>query len=409
MHYSVLPPEINSALIFAGAGSGPMLAAASAWDGLATELASAAVSFGSVTAGLVGGSWQGRSSVAMAAAAAPYAGWLAAAATQAEQAATQAQVMVAEFEAAQAATVLPAAVAANRDAFVQLVMTNLFGQNAPLIAAAEGVYEEMWAADVAAMSGYYSGASAIAAQVVPWASLLQRFPGLGAGATGATGGESVGTGATGGESVGTGGGESVGTGGATASGGGVGYVGGGVASAGLAAGDPAHGSVGQGNFGGGDVGAGDVVASSATSAHAGVVSPGFIGAPLALAALGQMARGGTNSAPGTATESARAPEPAASAPPEAVVEVPELEVPAMGVLPTVDPKVAAKAAPLSTTRVGQSAGSGIPESTLRTAQGQQASETSAAEETAPSLRPEAAAGQLRPRVRQDPKIQMRGG
>ncbi len=60
MHYSVLPPEINSALIFAGAGSGPMLAAASAWDGLATELASAAVSFGSVTAGLVGGSWQGR-------------------------------------------------------------------------------------------------------------------------------------------------------------------------------------------------------------------------------------------------------------------------------------------------------------------------------------------------------------
>ncbi|CKQ88430.1 PPE family protein [Mycobacterium tuberculosis GM 1503] len=182
-----------------------------------------------------------------------------------------------------------------------------------------------------------------------------------------------------------------------------------MASAGLAAGDPAHGSVGQGNFGGGDVGAGDVVASSATSAHAGVVSPGFIGAPLALAALGQMARGGTNSAPGTATESARAPEPAASAPPEAVVEVPELEVPAMGVLPTVDPKVAAKAAPLSTTRVGQSAGSGIPESTLRTAQGQQASETSAAEETAPSLRPEAAAGQLRPRVRKDPKIQMRGG
>lgn len=97
--------------------------------------------------------------------------------------------MASIFEAAQAATVLPAAVAANRDAFVQLVMTNLFGQNAPLIAAAEGVYEEMWAADVAAMSGYYSGASAIAAQVVPWASLLQRFPGLGAGATGATGGE----------------------------------------------------------------------------------------------------------------------------------------------------------------------------------------------------------------------------
>lgn len=391
MSFVVLPPEINSLRMFIGAGTAPMLAAAAAWDGLAEELGTAAQSFASVTAGLAGQAWQGPAALAMAAAAAPYAGWLTAAAAQSAGAAGQARAVASIFEAAQAATVLPAAVAANRDAFVQLVMTNLFGQNAPLIAAAEGVYEEMWAADVAAMSGYYSGASAIAAQVVPWASLLQRFPGLGAGATGATGGESVGTG------------------GATASGGGVGYVGGGVASAGLAAGDPAHGSVGQGNFGGGDVGAGDVVASSATSAHAGVVSPGFIGAPLALAALGQMARGGTNSAPGTATESARAPEPAASAPPEAVVEVPELEVPAMGVLPTVDPKVAAKAAPLSTTRVGQSAGSGIPESTLRTAQGQQASETSAAEETAPSVRPEAAAGQLRPRVRQDPKIQMRGG
>lgn len=409
MSFVVLPPEINSLRMFIGAGTAPMLAAAAAWDGLAEELGTAAQSFAAGTAGLAGQAWQGPAALAMAAAAAPYAGWLTAAAAQSAGAAGQARAVASIFEAAQAATVLPAAVAANRDAFVQLVMTNLFGQNAPLIAAAEGVYEEMWAADVAAMSGYYSGASAIAAQVVPWASLLQRFPGLGAGATGATGGESVGTGATGGESVGTGGGESVGTGGATASGGGVGYVGGGVASAGLAAGDPAHGSVGQGNFGGGDVGAGDVVASSATSAHAGVVSPGFIGAPLALAALGQMARGGTNSAPGTATESARAPEPAASAPPEAVVEVPELEVPAMGVLPTVDPKVAAKAAPLSTTRVGQSAGSGIPESTLRTAQGQQASETSAAEETAPSLRPEAAAGQLRPRVRKDPKIQMRGG
>lgn len=72
---------------------------------------------------------------------------------QSAGAAGQARAVASIFEAAQAATVLPAAVAANRDAFVQLVMTNLFGQNAPLIAAAEGVYEEMWAADVAAMSG----------------------------------------------------------------------------------------------------------------------------------------------------------------------------------------------------------------------------------------------------------------
>ncbi|CFC97188.1 Conserved protein of uncharacterised function%2C probable ancestor of PPE family protein PPE24 (fragment) [Mycobacterium tuberculosis] len=40
MNFSVLPPEINSALIFAGAGPEPMAAAATAWDGLAMELAS---------------------------------------------------------------------------------------------------------------------------------------------------------------------------------------------------------------------------------------------------------------------------------------------------------------------------------------------------------------------------------
>ncbi|WP_057321557.1 PPE domain-containing protein, partial [Mycobacterium tuberculosis] len=38
MNFAVLPPEVNSARIFAGAGLGPMLAAASAWDGLAEEL-----------------------------------------------------------------------------------------------------------------------------------------------------------------------------------------------------------------------------------------------------------------------------------------------------------------------------------------------------------------------------------
>jgi PPE-repeat protein len=40
MSFVVLPPEINSAQIFAGAGSAPMLAAATAWDGLANELGS---------------------------------------------------------------------------------------------------------------------------------------------------------------------------------------------------------------------------------------------------------------------------------------------------------------------------------------------------------------------------------
>jgi PPE-repeat protein len=64
MSFLTLPPEINSALMFSGEGSAPILEAAAAWDGLASELGSAADSFGSVTAGLVGQAWQGRASAA---------------------------------------------------------------------------------------------------------------------------------------------------------------------------------------------------------------------------------------------------------------------------------------------------------------------------------------------------------
>jgi PPE-repeat protein len=35
MDFAMLPPEINSGRMYAGPGSGPMLAAAAAWDGLA--------------------------------------------------------------------------------------------------------------------------------------------------------------------------------------------------------------------------------------------------------------------------------------------------------------------------------------------------------------------------------------
>ena len=148
-----------------GAGSGPMLAAAAAWDGLASELDSAANSFSSVTSGLATQGWQGPASQAMVAAAAPYAGWLKTAAAQASGAAAQAQSVAGAFESALAATVHPAVVAANRSDLVSLVMSNLFGQNAPAIAATEGQYEEMWAQDVAAMVGYHAGASAAAAQL----------------------------------------------------------------------------------------------------------------------------------------------------------------------------------------------------------------------------------------------------
>jgi PPE-repeat protein len=38
MNFSLLPPEVLSARMFSGAGSGPMLSAAAAWEGLSSEL-----------------------------------------------------------------------------------------------------------------------------------------------------------------------------------------------------------------------------------------------------------------------------------------------------------------------------------------------------------------------------------
>jgi PPE-repeat protein len=58
MDFGALPPEINSDRMYTGAGSGSMLAAATAWDGLAEKLSSAATSYRSVVSGLTNGPWQ---------------------------------------------------------------------------------------------------------------------------------------------------------------------------------------------------------------------------------------------------------------------------------------------------------------------------------------------------------------
>lgn len=148
MNFAVLPPEINSARLFSGAGSGPVLAAATAWTGLAAELRSAAAAFLAVTSGLTGKSWQGPAAAVMSDVAASYVGWLSASGAHAEQAAEQAKTAAQVFETARAVTVQPGLAAANRAQLVSLVGSNLFGQNAPAIATAEAQYERMWAQDV---------------------------------------------------------------------------------------------------------------------------------------------------------------------------------------------------------------------------------------------------------------------
>ena len=167
MDFALLPPEVNSGRMYTGPGSGPMLAAASAWDGLAVELQSTAASYQSAISELSGGPWLGPSSASMAAAAAPYMEWMTTTAAQAEQAATQAKAAAAAYEAAFAMTVPPPLIAANRSLLMTLIATNIFGQNTMAIAATETDYAEMWAQDAAAMYGY-AGSSATASTLTPF-------------------------------------------------------------------------------------------------------------------------------------------------------------------------------------------------------------------------------------------------
>ncbi|BBZ52577.1 PPE family protein [Mycobacterium heidelbergense] len=164
LDFAMLPPEVNSGRMYTGAGSGPMLAAASAWHGLAAELRSTALSYGSVLSTLTGTEWHGPASAAMAAAAAPYVAWLGTTAEQAEQAAAQAEAAAAGYEAAFAATAPPPVIAANRAQLMALIATNILGQNTPAIAATEAQYAEMWAQDATAMYTY-AASSATATQL----------------------------------------------------------------------------------------------------------------------------------------------------------------------------------------------------------------------------------------------------
>lgn len=184
MSFLLSAPEVTSAQMYAGAGPGPMLAAARAWDALAEELGLASKSFKSLISDLLGSAWQGHAALAMTAVAMPYADWLGGAATQAGGAATGAKEVATVYEMARAAVVHPVEIAINRNKAVSLALSNIFGLNAPAIAAKEFEYEEMWAKDVAAMVEYHGGASAVAEQLVPWQSALKALPGQLAAATG---------------------------------------------------------------------------------------------------------------------------------------------------------------------------------------------------------------------------------
>src|SRR2546430_16516065 len=102
--FGALPPEINSARMYAGPGSSSLQAAASAWNSLSAELQSAAQGYETVITQLSSDGWMGPASAQMATAAQPYVSWMQETAAQAEQAATQARAAAAAYEQGVAAT-----------------------------------------------------------------------------------------------------------------------------------------------------------------------------------------------------------------------------------------------------------------------------------------------------------------
>jgi PPE-repeat protein len=164
--FAARPPEMNSALMYSGAGAGPLMAASSSFSALSSELSSSAASYESIVSHL-GSEWTGPSSTAMAASAQTYITWLTTTSAQLQDAAAAATSSAAAYEAAHAATIPPPVVTANRVQLAALVATNILGQNTPAIAANEAMYGEFWAQDAAAMYGYSAAASAASSGLTP--------------------------------------------------------------------------------------------------------------------------------------------------------------------------------------------------------------------------------------------------
>jgi PPE-repeat protein len=193
LDFAVLPPEINSGLMYSGPGSAPMLTASSAWAGLSAELHATASAFEAVVAALTDGPWLGPAAASMAASSTAQVEWLAGTAARAEQIAAQAAAAVSAYETAFIATVPPPEIAANRAQLLALVATNLLGQNTPAILATEARYAEMWAQDAAAMYGY-AGASSTASTLASFAMAVESANPAGLGAQASAVAQAVGAG-----------------------------------------------------------------------------------------------------------------------------------------------------------------------------------------------------------------------
>ncbi|EFV14744.1 PPE family protein [Segniliparus rugosus] len=163
--FGAFPPEVFSALLSTGPGSGPLLAAATALQDLAAQYAGATEELLAALAESAAGIWEGPSAEQFQAAHQPFLAWLAESGAAAAAAAAQHEVVAGAYEAALAAMPTMAELAANHATHAALMATNFLGINTIPIALNEADYARMWVQAATTMTVYQATAGAATAAV----------------------------------------------------------------------------------------------------------------------------------------------------------------------------------------------------------------------------------------------------
>ncbi|MCV7341892.1 ppe family protein [Mycobacterium haemophilum DSM 44634] len=155
------PPEVHSALLSAGPGSGPLREAATMWTSLSIESSWAAEELTGELDEVSAEAWQGPSAEGYVGAHAPYLVFLDDVSADCAERAAGHEAMAAAYDGALAEMPTLAELAVNRAAHAVLVATNFFGVNTIPIAANEAEYAEMWVRAASTMTVYEATSNSV--------------------------------------------------------------------------------------------------------------------------------------------------------------------------------------------------------------------------------------------------------